>query len=94
MRSAPGIDGYSYRFITKFWEFFRKPLFHCAIETLENENPPDLFLTAQIRFIPKKDNPERIGNWRPISLLSNFYKIISRTINNRLKKNNKQGTKP
>jgi hypothetical protein len=27
LRSAPGIDGYSYRFISKFWNFFRFPLF-------------------------------------------------------------------
>ena len=43
-------------------------------------------MTAQIKLIPKKGDLKKIGNWRPISLLSNFYKIISRVINNRLKK--------
>jgi hypothetical protein len=47
---------------------------------------PDAFRTASIRLIPKKGDVTRIKNWRPISLLSNFYKIISRAINNRLKK--------
>jgi hypothetical protein len=47
---------------------------------------PDAFRTASIRLIPKKGNVSQIKNWRPISLLSNFYKIISRTVNNRLKK--------
>jgi hypothetical protein len=47
---------------------------------------PEFFLKAQIKLIPKKGNAEHIKNWRPISLLSNFYKIISRLINNRLKK--------
>jgi hypothetical protein len=48
IKSAPGIDGYSYRFIKKFWDIFRLPLFKCAIDSLENENPPEFFLTAQI----------------------------------------------
>jgi hypothetical protein len=47
---------------------------------------PDAFRTATIRLLPKKGDTTQIKNWRPISLLSNFYKIISRLINNRLKK--------
>jgi hypothetical protein len=45
----------------------------------------DSFATAQIRIIPKKGDTTKLKNWRPISLLSNFYKILSRAINNRLK---------
>ena len=46
---------------------------------------PESFLTAQIKLIPKKGDTKKSSNWWPISLLSNFYKIISRAINNRLK---------
>jgi len=86
LKSSPGIDGYSYRFIKRFWDFFRLPLFKCANEALETGVLPESFLTAQIKIIPKKGDTSKIKNWRPISLLSNFYKIISRLINNRLKK--------
>ena len=86
MKSAPGIDGYSYRFISKFWGIFRVPLYECAVESLESGTLPTFFSTAQIKIIPKKGDTSKIKNWRPISLLSNFYKIISRLINNRLKK--------
>jgi len=86
IKSAPGVDGYSYRFIKKFWSIFRTPLFNCATESLETGNLPESFLTAQIKIIPKKGDCSKIKNWRPISLLSNFYKLISRMINNRLKK--------
>ncbi len=34
----------------------------------------------------KKGNTSEIKNWRPISLLNCSYKILSRAINNRLKK--------
>jgi hypothetical protein len=39
-----------------------------------------------VRLVPKKGNKTDIKNWRPISLLSNLYKILSRALNNRLKK--------
>ncbi len=84
MRSAPGVDGYSYRFIAKFWRFFRIPLFKCAEQGLEDNSLPDFFKTAVIKLIPKKGNTAMIKNWRPISLLSNFYKTILHLINSRL----------
>jgi hypothetical protein len=84
LRSAPGVDSYSYRFIKEFWDVFRRPLFNCANEGLESNNLPEFFRTAVIKLIPKKGDPTKIGNWRPISLLSNFYKIISRVINTRI----------
>jgi hypothetical protein len=86
IRSTPGIDGFSYRFIIRFWDIYRRALFDCACESFELGVMPDAFRTASIRLIPKKGDVAQIKNWRPISLLSNFYKIISRTINNRLKK--------
>jgi hypothetical protein len=43
-------------------------------------------MTAVIKLIPKKGDLTKIGNWRPISLLSNFYKLVSRAINMRLQK--------
>jgi hypothetical protein len=52
---------------------------------LEEGSLIDSFATAQIKIIPKKGDTSKLKNWRPISLLSNFYKILSRAINNRLK---------
>ncbi len=86
VKSAPGIDGISYRYIIRFWDIYRQALFECACESFETGVMPDAFRTASIRLIPKKGDVSHIKNWRPISLLSNFYKIISRAINNRLKK--------
>jgi hypothetical protein len=85
-KSAPGRDGFSNCFIREFWHIFRKPLYDVAKHGLNNADLPDFFMSADIKLIPKKDDGSSIKNWRPISLLSNFYKIISRAINNRLKK--------
>ncbi len=43
------------------------------------------FKTAIIKLIPKKGDSTNIKKWRPISLLSCLYKILSRAVNNRLK---------
>jgi hypothetical protein len=66
LKSAPGRD----LFIKEFWDIFRIPLFTVAKYGLENNNLPDLFKTADIKLIPKKDDSSNIRNWRPISLLS------------------------
>jgi exonuclease III len=85
-RTAPGIDGYSNSFIKKFWRFFRVPLLECSLTSFRKKTLIDSFRTATIRLIPKKGDASNIKNWRPISLLNCFYKIVARAVNNRLKK--------
>jgi Reverse transcriptase (RNA-dependent DNA polymerase) len=84
-KSAPGIDGFSNVFIHKFFYLLGKPLFDCCTQCLNEGSLLETFATAQIKLIPKKGDVTKIKNWRPISLLSNFYKLLSRAINNRLK---------
>ena len=84
MNSAAGIDGLSTRFISKFWKYFRVPLFKYATCCFRKGTLTSTFKSATIRLIPKKGENTSIKNWRPISLLSNLYKVLSRAINNRL----------
>ena len=84
--SAPGMNGISNKFIKNNWELFRLPLFRCALHIFETGIMPDSFKTAKIKLIPKKGDCSKIKNWRPISLLDNFYKILSRLITTRIRK--------
>ncbi len=87
MKSAPGSNGISNRFIKKFWEFFKRPLLKCANYSFETGRLSDSFRTADIKLIPKKGSDlSKIKNWRPISLLNCFYKCISRAFASRIKK--------
>ena len=86
LRSAPGIDGVSNKFILKFWKFFREPLHRYATCCVRKGELTGTFSTALIRLIPKKGDTCQIKNWRPISLLSCYYKIISKALNLRLGK--------
>jgi hypothetical protein len=87
LKSAPGADGFSNKFIKHFWEYVRIPLYKYAVACFDSGSLTDNFRSANIRLIPKKGKePGSIKNWRPISLLNCFYKCISRAIANRLKK--------
>jgi retron-type reverse transcriptase len=59
-------------------------LYNYALTSFEKGVLSETFNTAKIRLIPKKGDITKIGNWRPISLLSCFYKILSRVYANRL----------
>jgi exonuclease III len=84
--TAPGIDSISNKFIKTFWPFFRKPLFDYTKHCYNKGTLTDNFRSAKIRLIPKKGDLTKLSNWRPISLLNCFYKIISRVIATRLRK--------
>ena len=82
--SAPGLDGFSMPLIKKIWDYLRHPLKKYANDCYDKGSLTENFRGASIRLIPKKTDARYLKNWRPISLLSNLYKLISRVINNRL----------
>ena len=86
LKSAPGADGFSNCFIKEYWQIFRIPLHKLALKCYDENKLTDLFRSAEIKLIPKKGDITRLKNWRPISMLNCFYKIISRAISTRIKK--------
>ncbi len=84
-KSAAGIDGINTAFIRRYWYIFKTPLVKYASKVFEKRTLTHSFKTAIIKLIPKKGDIRSIKKWRPISLLSCMYKIISRVVNNRLK---------
>jgi hypothetical protein len=51
---------------------------------LRNGETSKLFNKGLIILIPKSGDQARIGNWRPITLLGNLYKILAKTLARRL----------
>jgi hypothetical protein len=76
LKSAAGNDGFSNKLRYLLFNYAN----HCFNTGILTHN----FRSANIKLIPKKGDARYIKNWRPISLLSNMYKIISRAINIRL----------
>ncbi len=54
LKSAPGSNGLSNRFIRSFWEFLKRPLLKYANHAFATGKLSDSFRTADIKLIPKK----------------------------------------
>ena len=80
------MDGLSNCFIKKYWEFLRLPLHRYTTACHTSGTLTQNFSAASIKLIPKKGDTSKLKNWHPISLLSCLYKVVSRALNNRLKK--------
>ncbi|XP_056274102.1 cuticle collagen 2-like [Pseudoliparis swirei] len=54
-------------------------------ESLASGSMPMSCRRAVLTLLPKKGNPQDIGNWRPVSLLCVDYKLLSRVFASRLR---------
>uniref|UniRef100_A0A803Q328 Reverse transcriptase domain-containing protein n=1 Tax=Cannabis sativa TaxID=3483 RepID=A0A803Q328_CANSA len=82
---APGLDGYSGSFFQKNWHLLGQDVTIAALNFLNGDADLAAINQTLIVLIPKRTNPEQITDYRPISLCSTFYKIISRVLVNCLK---------
>ena len=83
---SPGIDGLSVEFYINFWEIIQKPLFCMYEECISQKEMSTTMKQGIMSLIPKPDKDILlIDNWRPITLLTIDYKIVSLAFANRLK---------
>ncbi|MCH80227.1 cysteine-rich receptor-like protein kinase [Trifolium medium] len=83
---SPGPDGVSFGFIKDFWEDVKGDIFRFMTEFHEKGKLVKGINSTFIALIPKKDNPSKLNDFRPISLVGCAYKILSKVLANRLKK--------
>ena len=81
--SAPGVDGFTVNWLREFWPDLRKLVTNTLNEMYGEELLSSMCREAIIRMLRK--NQLLPGNYRPISLLSIFYKLASATITRRIK---------
>uniref|UniRef100_A0A803P8W5 Reverse transcriptase domain-containing protein n=1 Tax=Cannabis sativa TaxID=3483 RepID=A0A803P8W5_CANSA len=81
---SPGIDGMSAMFFQRHWDFDGSQVSDCVLQILNHG--ADIINSALITLIPKVDQPQQIGDYRPISLCSVLYKLVSKAIVNRFKR--------
>ena len=82
---SPGPDGLTKEFYCKFWDTLGQDLVDMLNNSYRNKHLPPTTRVAQISLLFKKGDPELIQNWRPISLLNIDYKILSKTLTERIK---------
>ena len=83
--TAPGLDGMPPIFYQSFWSSVGDDICSTVLDRLHNCKIPKEINHTHIALIPKVKSPERITEFRPISLCSAIYKVVSKVLANRLK---------
>jgi len=83
-KTSCGHDGLSPKLIKKCSTNIVNPLTHIVNLSLSSGIVPQQMKIAKVIAIFKKENPSLLENYRPISLLPTFSKILERIVYNRL----------
>ena len=81
-----GFDKISMTLLKEIIYPLAKPLTHIFNHSLSQGVFPDLLKIAKVNPIFKKDDPNEISNYRPISLLPSISKVLEKIVYNRLHK--------
>ncbi|XP_074270959.1 uncharacterized protein LOC141594872 [Silene latifolia] len=82
---SPGPDGIPAAFYQKYWSIVKDDVINGALNILNSGTVLKEFNKTFIVLIPKNDCPERVGDFRPISLCNVIMKVVTKCIANRLK---------
>ncbi|KAH9747206.1 reverse transcriptase domain-containing protein [Citrus sinensis] len=82
---APGPDGLPAAFYQKHWLLVRYGVINTCLHILNNGGDIAPLNHTHIALIPKVSKPSRVTDFRPISLCNVIYRIVAKTIANRLK---------
>ncbi|GKV05619.1 hypothetical protein SLEP1_g17606 [Rubroshorea leprosula] len=83
---APGPDGFNFKFVKDQWEVIKADVIQFLQEFQGKSKLVKGLNTSFIALVPKVDNPQKIEEYRPISLIGVVYKILAKILANRLKK--------
>jgi len=79
-----GPDGITFGFIEEFWDILKEDVMCFLVEFHGNIKLSKGINNTYFALIPKVDNPQRLNDFRPISLVGSMYKILAKVLANRL----------
>jgi hypothetical protein len=83
---APGPDGFIGAFYKKAWPIIKSDIMAALLKLYVGDGRTfDRLNRALITLIPKKQDAEEVGDYRPISLVHSFGKLFSKIMANRLR---------
>ncbi|XP_062007966.1 uncharacterized protein LOC133724996 [Rosa rugosa] len=82
---SPGEDGFPTRFYQTYWDVIGDEISSTCLKVLNEGAGVARLNHTLLALIPKVDNPQVVTDFRPISLCNVLYKLISKTVVNRMK---------
>ena len=82
---TPGEDGLPSEFYKVFWQDIKYYLLESYKYSYQMGNPTITQIRGILCLTPKQSDPQKLENWRPLSLLNQDYKILSRLVAERVK---------
>jgi len=83
-KKSSGLDNISMNILKLTVDIIKKPLTHVYNSSFSTSVVPDKLKVAKVIPIYKKGNADEPSNYRPISLLSTFNKVMEKLVYNRL----------
>ena len=85
LNKSPGLDGLTSNFYKYFWNILGNTLTIVYNYAFEHEPLSVSQRRGVITLIFKKNDRTKLKNWRPVTLLTTDYKILTKALANRLK---------
>lgn len=83
---SPGPDGFNLNFIKNSWELLEADIIKFMNEFHSNAKLPKAISSSFIALISMVKHPQKLKEFRPISLIGCIYKILAKVLATRLKK--------
>ncbi|XP_071727353.1 uncharacterized protein [Rutidosis leptorrhynchoides] len=83
---APSPDGFNLRFHKNFWHLIKDELMGAIHDFWVSGKISNGCNASFITLVPKKSDPSALNDYRPISLIGSYYKVISKLLSNRLRR--------
>ncbi|CAN0884339.1 LINE-1 retrotransposable element ORF2 protein [Linum grandiflorum] len=81
---APGPDGFNLEFFKQNWRLVQEQVMLAFADFFSRSKLPNMVSCTFVCLIPKKEVVEDVRDFRPISLTSSLYKILSKVLLERL----------
>nr|GEY75476.1 nucleotide-binding alpha-beta plait domain-containing protein [Tanacetum cinerariifolium] len=81
---SPGSDGFTFGFYRHFWKLIEKDVVDAVKYFFKHGALPKGSNSSFIALIPRTPGAKMVKDFRPISLIGSFYKIIAKILANRL----------
>lgn len=75
-----GPDGIKFNFIKNCWSMLKEDVHNFLTKFYWKDQLPKGILASLLALVPKLDNPQALGDYRPIFMVSSLYKILAKVL--------------